>query len=213
MAEGKKGFLLYADLINMVEKLPKEKAGELFLTILEYVNDRDPNPEDILVQVAFEPIKAQLKRDLRKYEAYIDKQRENGKKGGRPHKEENPEKGLGFLANPTKPKKADNDNVNDNDNVTDKVIERVFRPPAQDEVFRLMMERGLNELKAKTESAKFFNYYSANGWKVGRNKMKSWPHAVTNWIGNMDDFNKKQSNGTAEKPGTSAARIQAAADF
>jgi uncharacterized protein YdaU (DUF1376 family) len=36
----------------------------------------------------------------------------------------------------------------------------------------------------QAQAAKFLNYYESNGWKVGRNAMKSWPHAVTNWITN-----------------------------
>ena len=31
------------------------------------------------------------------------------------------------------------------------------------------------------EAQKFFNYYSSNGWKVGRNRMVSFPHAMNNW--------------------------------
>ena len=27
----------------------------------------------------------------------------------------------------------------------------------------------------------FINYYEANGWKVGRNAMKSWKAALANW--------------------------------
>lgn len=38
------------------------------MTILEYVNDLDPQPQDLLVQISFEPIKQQLKRDLKKWE-------------------------------------------------------------------------------------------------------------------------------------------------
>ncbi len=38
-----------------------------------------------------------------------------------------------------------------------------------------------------TEAGKFLNHYESNGWKVGRNAMKSWPHAVTNWIANCKD--------------------------
>jgi len=34
----------------------------------------------------------------------------------------------------------------------------------------------------KAEAERFFNYYESNGWKVGKNPMKSWKHAVTNWI-------------------------------
>jgi len=69
MAENKKGFVLYADLIHTVKKMPTEKAGELLLTILQYVNDENPTVNDMLVALVFEPIKQQLKRDLRKYES------------------------------------------------------------------------------------------------------------------------------------------------
>jgi hypothetical protein len=30
-------------------------------------------------------------------------------------------------------------------------------------------------------AAHFYNYYEANGWKVGRNSMKSWKAALANW--------------------------------
>jgi hypothetical protein len=81
MAEDKKSFLLYADLIHTVKKLPKEKVGDLFLTILEYVNDMNPTVDDILVDIAFEPIKQQLKRDLRTWEKRIEKRSDNGSLG------------------------------------------------------------------------------------------------------------------------------------
>ena len=31
------------------------------------------------------------------------------------------------------------------------------------------------------EVDKFWNYYESNGWKVGKNPMKSWPAALRNW--------------------------------
>ena len=68
MAENKKGFVLYADLIHTINKMPSDKAGDLFKHILSYVNDEEPETDDILIDLVFEPIKQQLKRDLRKYE-------------------------------------------------------------------------------------------------------------------------------------------------
>lgn len=74
MAEDKKSFLLYTDLIHTVNKMPSEKAGELFKHILSYVNDLNPETDDLIIQLTFEPIKQQLKRDLLKYkESIIDK--------------------------------------------------------------------------------------------------------------------------------------------
>ncbi len=81
MAENKKGFLLYCDLLHTVKKLNDEQAGKLFKHVLEYVNDLNPETEDILMQVCFEPIRQSLKRDLQKYEKIREKKREAGKKG------------------------------------------------------------------------------------------------------------------------------------
>ncbi|WP_428067348.1 DUF6291 domain-containing protein [Chryseobacterium gambrini] len=81
MAEGKNSFLLYTDIIHTVRKLPKEKAGELFLHILEYVNDLDPVTDDFAVEIAFEPIKQNLKRNLKSYKDKVQKNSESGRIG------------------------------------------------------------------------------------------------------------------------------------
>lgn len=73
MAIGKKSFILYCDIINTVAKLPDEQAGKLFKIILEYVNDNNPCVDDLLLQIAFEPIKQQLKRDLIEWETIREK--------------------------------------------------------------------------------------------------------------------------------------------
>lgn len=85
MAEDKKGFVLYADLLTVVEKLVIQDrenntnyAGELFLTILQYVNDKNPIPVNFVIELAFEPIKIQLKRDLIKWENMKDTKSKSG---------------------------------------------------------------------------------------------------------------------------------------
>jgi uncharacterized phage protein (TIGR02220 family) len=80
MAENKKSFVLYADLLHTVMQLPNDKAGLLFKHILSYVNDLEPVTKDIIVKIAFEPIKQQLKRDLKKYESKKKQWSEAGKK-------------------------------------------------------------------------------------------------------------------------------------
>jgi len=112
MAENKKGFILYADFIHILKHLTDEQAGLLFKHVLSYVNDENPVTDDPMVNLAFEPIKLQLKRDLQKYENIRERNRVNGAKGGRPKQ---PKKPSGLIR---KPKKADNDTVNDNDTVT-----------------------------------------------------------------------------------------------
>ena len=43
----------------------------------------------------------------------------------------------------------------------------------------------------------FFNYYEANGWKVGRNPMKSWKAALANWKRNTGQY--QQANRPAQE--------------
>lgn len=70
--EGKKSFVLYTDLIEIVEELDDNEAGLLFKTILRYVNDLDPEiPKEI--KLAFIPIKQDLKRDLEKYKKKVER--------------------------------------------------------------------------------------------------------------------------------------------
>ncbi len=49
----------------------------------------------------------------------------------------------------------------------------------------------------------FWNYYEANGWRVGKNPMKDWKAASRNWMNNESKFNPqnngKQSNGQLAK--------------
>jgi hypothetical protein len=71
--ENKKSFILYCDLIHTVNKLPDETAGKLLKHILAYVNDLNPETDDILVEVAFEPIKQAMKRDLKKWETELER--------------------------------------------------------------------------------------------------------------------------------------------
>ena len=35
------------------------------------------------------------------------------------------------------------------------------------------------------EADRFFDYYTSNGWKVGKNPMKDWRAAARNWIGRI----------------------------
>ena len=81
MAHNKKSVLLYCDLIHTVEKLSNEQAGELFKHYLRYINDLDPKTDNQLIDLVFEPIKQNLKRDLKKWRDETNKRSEAGKKG------------------------------------------------------------------------------------------------------------------------------------
>lgn len=70
-----------------------------------------------------------------------------------------------------KPSYKDNNNNKDKDK-----SEKKFNQPTQDEVKNYCRERnkGVNPVK-------WFNHYTSNGWKVGKNPMKNWKAAVHTW--------------------------------
>ena len=110
MAKDKKSFILYSDAIYTVEKLSDTDAGQLLKHLLRYVNDQNPTTENPLVEIAFEPIKQQLKRDLVKFEDVKVKRSEAGKAGANKRWQDiaNANKGIKNISNIA---------VNDNDNV------------------------------------------------------------------------------------------------
>lgn len=149
MAENKKGFVLYCDLIHTVKKMPKEKIGELFLTILFYVNDENPVVDDLMVDLVFEPIKLQLKRDLQKYEVTKEKRSAIGREGGiksgekrrliseakqtfgSEFKQNEANEAIGSFCLNNEANEAVTDKETDKDIVTDKEIVSVITPHAQ----------------------------------------------------------------------------------
>ena len=80
MAENKKGFVLYADQKIIFEELTDEEAGILIKHVFKYVNDENPILENRIITMAFNPIKLQLKRDLKRWESIRLKRSEAGKK-------------------------------------------------------------------------------------------------------------------------------------
>ena len=64
-----------------------------------------------------------------------------------------------------------------------------FVKPTVEEIAAYCKEKNYN-----INAQQFFNYYESNGWKIGRNAMKSWQAAVQNW--NTRDKANKKATGT-----------------
>ena len=75
-----------------------------------------------------------------------------------------------------------------------------FSKPTPEEVGLQCAKIGLPD----AEVAKFLSYYESNGWRVGRNPMRSWPHALQNWKINHDSNHAR--NGRPSPLSPSAAR-------
>lgn len=62
-----------------------------------------------------------------------------------------------------------------------------FAPPSVDDVSAYCLERGNN-----IDPDKFVDYYTGNGWMIGRNKMKDWKATVRSWERNDFNIGNKQ---------------------
>jgi hypothetical protein len=219
MAENKRSFLLYTDLIHTVEKMKDNKAGVLFKTILAYVNDKNPVVDDVIIDLVFEPIKQQLKRDLDKWDKIKEKRSEAGKASADKKKQQNP---TNSTCVESVEQTSTNSTVSVNDNVTVNVNDTVInnnthikpKPDSEDlwlelpeinigSVIQLMQIT--KQIKLNTEQVKEFwtvfkiQYFT--GEKFYQSEKDVFSH-FTNWMKGQNVNNAKRINTTQAKPGT-----------
>lgn len=200
MAENKKGFVLYADILHTVKHLTDEQAGKLFKHVLSYVNDEDPKSEDPIVNIAFEPIKQQLKRDLEKWETIRKKRSEAGQKSAEARKN----KGTNSTSVKSVKQTLTNSTVNDNVNVTvtvnDNVKENVINNNSlleRENKFRLALSKFRGEFSDDLLKS-FFDYWTEpnkSKTKMKFEQQKTWDlgRRLKRWASN--DFNKPKDSG------------------
>ena len=87
-------------------------------------------------------------------------------------------------------KESENKNINNN-----KEVNRRFIPPTVEEV-----EAYCKKLGYGMDAEHFVAYYTANGWKVGKNPMKSWQSAVVNWEKNDKERNRNNQRANRTIP-------------
>ena len=182
MAKDKKSFILYADQKALFEKLPDELAGKLIKHIYKYVNDENPVSEDLIIEIAFEPIKNHLKRDLKLFEEKLVKRSEAGKAGAEKRWQEMAKDSnrINNIANDSKrikpiAKIADNVNVNVND---------IYNTPPLEDFIAYAVSKVHNidkdQIRLKYES------WLVNDWSTNSNgkktKIKNWKSTLLNTL-------------------------------
>ena len=77
-----------------------------------------------------------------------------------------------------------------------------FTPPTLEDVKAYCKERQNN-----VDPVRWFDYYTSNGWKVGRNSMKDWKAAVRTWerSGYNNPIKRPESPSTSEQSKIDAA--------
>jgi len=103
-----------------------------------------------------------LEEEVDKRKAYSESRRNNRKK-----KEDMNNTSLSYVEHM--------ENENENEDVNNKKSNR-FVKPTLDELKEYMDSINMNDV-----SNKFFDFYEAKGWMIGKNKMKDWKSAVRTW--------------------------------
>lgn len=178
--------VFYRSFYEAIRDLPPEQFKACTTAILDYGLDGITPDTNGIEKTVFALVKPQIDANNKRYE--------NGAKGGRPSTSKNQvttKEKPSSNQDITNPKPNDNQditksepNVNDNVNVnvkkkdTNVSKEKASRlvPPTKQEVLDYCREKGYN-----VDCERFIDYYTSNGWMVGKNKMKDWKACVRNW--------------------------------
>ena len=196
-------FIVVATYMKSFEKLNMEQRGILITAMINYQMGKELPEMDAVTDMAFSFIKDGMDFNNAKYEEMCERNRINGKKGGRPKASgfsENPKNPHGFSENPQKPKETlyeydyDYEYENDIDNdIEETKPKKRFTKPSVEEVRAYCQERGNT-----VDPERFFDFYESKGWKVGNNPMKDWKAAIRTW--------EKRSESSAPAPSTPTPR-------
>ena len=171
----KTSFILHHDSLSVLDELTDEQAGILFKAIKDYQLGKDPQL-DFGMRMALLPFINQFIRDGIKYDNNCEKNRINGKKGGRPKKQTKANESEKTQVVYKKPKKGDSDN--------DSVSDSESKIPIWDEFLSYAIEKkplvNKEDLKLKYEA------WLENNWgteKNGKwNPIKKWKTTLLNTL-------------------------------
>jgi hypothetical protein len=202
MAENKKSFVMYTEWKEVFSSLSNEQAGKLIKHIFSYVNDENPRSSDPITNIAFIQIKQQFKRDLKKYEAIIERNRLNGSKGGRP-KKRNPENPMGYLEtqnNPDEPNHNPKNPIKDKGKwISDKgkvIKDKKKSREERKSEFANSLPPYIDQKFTKQDARDFFEYWTEHGPKdrkmrFEKEKSFSLDRRVKTWLKNKKEFGPK----------------------
>ena len=176
---------LYHSYLKSVEPLNDAERGRLFTACLTYsMTGAEPDLRGN-ERFVWPTIREQIDRDTKKYSDFCKKQQENIRKRWDTTVYDGTS-GIPDDTKHTKEKEKEKENILSSPNVEDS-IERTparkrFTPPTLAEVTAYCRER-----QNAVDPQRFIDYYTANGWKVGKNSMKDWKAAVRTWEGKQRD--------------------------
>ena len=155
----------YESLDGMTETTKAQVYDAIFIYGLDF---KEPTFTDAMAKSLFTLIKPQIDANVKKYH--------NGKKPKLKQEISKTEAKVKQVESKTE------GNVNVN-------VNKRFIIPSLQEVSNYCLERGKG-----VDAEKFVNYYTSNGWLVGKNKMKDWKACVRTWEKSSSELPKQQKS-------------------
>ena len=107
-------------LLTATNRLSMTEKGEVLDAIMRYGFDGEEYSGDsVVVAMIFDLTKPYIDENNKRYDAVVERNRNNGKKGGRPKSTKNPEKPNKTQQNPEKPRRTQTNLDTDTDTDTD----------------------------------------------------------------------------------------------
>jgi len=185
-------FIFYRSFFSATKHLNQVEKAQLFEAICSYALDGNLSLLEGTPQGMFELIKPQLDANRKRFENGCKKKQKISKTEAKPkQKISKDEANVNVNVNVNHNEECKSELINDNLNNNSKGVEieavknKKFTKPTIQEIKNYCLER-----KNNVDVNKFFNYYEANGWKVGKNAMKDWQACVRTWEGNS--YNNSQ---------------------
>jgi len=170
---------IWTDFREIMSPLGDAEKGRLFEAMLLYAETgEEPKEFEGNERFLWPAAKQSIDRTNDRNETL----RRNGQKGGRPRTKDNQEKPNCPAENQEEPKesckekKENKKKKNEKETLLTECKEKRFTPPLVSEVTAYCRERN-----NRVDPEKFVDFYTAKGWRVGREPMRDWRAAVRTW--------------------------------
>nr|DAG05560.1 MAG TPA: hypothetical protein [Siphoviridae sp. ctNHj22] len=208
-------FIILLEHVHTMEELTDAEFGAFIRAYAAYVEDgTEPAFTDRSMRMMWKTVKAFDEMNCKKFEDTSEKRREAARKGNekRWHSDNGHRKNRNCeicdkpIANDSKNRLS----VSESDSVSESVsdIESIdasaspspraskrFSPPGLEEIEAYFAEKGGTAAQAE----RFRDFYESNGWKVGKNPMKSWKAAASGWM-SRDKESAQKASAPRSKP-------------
>lgn len=195
---GRPGVMIYFDVLPCLERLTGEEKGELFEAIMNYARFGILPQIGSSVGIAFDFMRPRIDLDADAYENKKEAKRRAALT--RWHGSPSAENASASDAVQNMPNSNPNPN-SDSDTkcsrMADKPPTTITPLPTREEVRRYCQEKGY-----PIDWEYFYDYYSGNGWKTGKNPISDWKAIVRNWARKEGRGNERAEKNEFSELGT-----------